>query len=65
MDSAETFCSLRFSTPTTIYFLKTVKELEGCPVRLITDLGTENGLAASMQCYFQDNLDAHCHVSSP
>lgn len=23
------------------YFSKTVKELEGCPVRLITDLGTE------------------------
>lgn len=47
------------------YFSKTVKELEGCPVRLITDLGTENGLAASMQCYFQDNSDAHRHVSSP
>ncbi|PFX17313.1 hypothetical protein AWC38_SpisGene18364 [Stylophora pistillata] len=29
-------------------YLKTVKELEGCPLRLNTDLGTENGLAASM-----------------
>lgn len=47
------------------YFSKTVKEMEGCPVRLITDLGTENGLAASMQCYFQDNSDAHRYVSSP
>ena len=47
------------------YFLNVVKELEGCPVRLITDLGTENGLAASMQCYFHDNPDAHRYVSSP
>lgn len=28
-------------------YLEIVKELEGCPLRLITDLGTENGLAAS------------------
>lgn len=46
------------------FYLNTVKELKGCPVRLITDLGTENGLAASMQCYFQDNSDAHRYVSS-
>ena len=30
------------------YFLSTVKELKGCSRQLITDLGTENGLAASM-----------------
>ena len=27
----------------------------GCPVELITDLGTENGLAAAMQSFFLDN----------
>lgn len=47
------------------YFLNTVKELKGCPAQLITDLGTENGLAASIQCYFKDNPDAHRYVASP
>ena len=47
------------------YFLNTVKELNGCPVQLITDLGTENGLAASIQSYFHDNTDTHRYVSSP
>ena len=36
-------------------YLKSVKELGGCPAELVTDLGTENGIAAAMQCYFQDN----------
>ena len=45
--------------------MNTVKELKGCPNQLITDLGTENGLAASVQCYFHDNADAHHFVSSP
>ena len=47
------------------YFLSTVKELKGCPRQLITDLGTENGLAASMQCYFHDDADVHHYFSSP
>lgn len=41
-----------------IYFLSIVNELKGYPRQLITDLGTENGLAASMQCYFHDDADA-------
>ena len=45
------------------YFLSTVKELKGYPRQLITDLGTENGLAASMLSYFHD--DAHHYFSSP
>lgn len=47
------------------YFLDTVKELGGVPVELVSDLGTENGLAASMQCYFRENADAHRYVPSP
>ena len=55
------------NSPDTIasFFLDTVNELNGCPIQLITDLGTENGLAASIQCYFRDNPDAHRYVSSP
>lgn len=47
------------------YFVSTVSEQGGCPVELITDLGTENGLAASIQGFFRDNPDAHRYVSSP
>lgn len=48
-----------------MYFLNIVQELKGCLVQLITDLGTENGLAVSMQCYFHNNPYAHRYVSSP
>ena len=47
------------------YFLNTVRELRGYLRELISDFGTENGLAASLQCYFHDNADAHRYVSSP
>jgi len=47
------------------FYLSTVTSLGGCPAELITDLGTENGLAASLQAYFRENPDAHRYVSSP
>ena len=47
------------------YIIRTVVEQGGCPVELITDLGTENGVAASLQAYFRDNPDAHRYVASP
>ena len=47
------------------YYLDAVNELNGCPKTLVTDMGTENGLAASIQCYFRDNLEAHRYVPSP
>ena len=37
----------------------------GCPVELITDLGTENSIAAGIQSLFRDNTEAHRYVSSP
>eukprot|EP00794_Sanderia_malayensis_P010306 gene10306-11370_t len=37
----------------------------GCPVELITDLGTESGIAAASQCFFRANGDAHRYVQSP
>ncbi len=51
------------STPAA-YYLETVRELGGCPVELISDLGTENGLTAAIHCYFRDNSDAHRYVPS-
>lgn len=42
-----------------------VEEFKGCPILLITDLGTENGFAASIQCYFRDDINAHRYVPSP
>ena len=46
-------------------YLETVKELGGCPVEVVTDLGTENSLLASIQSYFRQNPDAHRYVPSP
>ena len=47
------------------YYVDTVAELGGVPVELVTDLGTENGLLASMQCYLRENNDADRYVPSP
>ena len=46
-------------------FLDSVEEHAGCPVDLISDLGTENGTAASIQSFFRDDIDAHRYVPSP
>ena len=37
------------------FYLKQVKELGGCPLLLVTDCGSENGIAASIQCMFRTN----------
>ena len=34
------------------FYLSVVKELMGCPVELVTDLGTENAIVAAAQNYF-------------
>ena len=46
-------------------YLNCVKENGGCPVKLITDMGTENLLAASLQCFFREDENAHRFVPSP
>lgn len=46
-------------------YLQTVHELGGCPVELVTDLGTENVIAAAIQSFFRANPDAHRYVPSP
>ncbi|KAK2549202.1 hypothetical protein P5673_030424 [Acropora cervicornis] len=42
-----------------------LSEVGGCPIELITDLGTENGLAAALQSFFRDNPEAYRFVASP
>ena len=46
------------------FYLDCVGEHSGCPVQLLTDKGTENGTAATIQCFFRDSLDAHKYVKS-
>lgn len=46
-------------------FITAIRELKGCPVQLISDLGTDNGLVASIQSYFRETIDAHNYVASP
>ena len=47
------------------FSLQTGGRLGGCPVKLITNLETENELAASIQCFFRNNSEAHQYVASP
>ncbi len=54
------------------FYLNQVKEMNGCPLQLISDCGTENGIAASMQCFFRQNGNdelagekSHKYCSSP
>ena len=46
-------------------YITAIREFGGCPAQLVSDLGTENGLAASIQSYFKENIDAHRYVASP
>ena len=48
-----------------MYYVEAVKDLRGCPVEVVTDLGTENGLLASIQSYFRQNPDAHRYMYVP
>ena len=40
-------------------YLSCVEELQGAPVKIITDLSTENGLAAAIHSFFCQDADAH------
>ena len=46
------------------FFLKSVQEY-GCPVKLRSDCGTENGIMAAMQCQFRSEAHAHFYGTSP
>ena len=47
------------------FYRNAVEEFGGCPIDLITDLGTENGIIAAAQAFFRDDADSHRHVPSP
>ena len=48
-----------------IFYLKCVEEHNGCPVKVRTDCGTENGIISAMQCCFHDSAEAHVYGRSP
>ena len=59
--------SRKVEQPSRNYFqiyLNCVAGLEGCPVKLGTDCGTENGVMVAMQCTFQQDAEAHKYGSS-
>ena len=41
-----------------------MKEFQGCPIKLIADLGTENVLAVALQTYFTKDVNTHHYVPS-
>ena len=47
------------------YYLATIEEYGGCPVDLVTDLGTGNGIMAAIHAFFRDDPDSHRYVPSP
>ena len=48
-----------------IYFAQCISNLGGCPVKVRTDCGTENGIVSAMQCYLRGSPDAHKYGTSP
>ena len=41
------------------YFLDAVEEYGGCPVDLVTDKGTENGIIVAVQSFFRNDPVIH------
>ena len=46
-------------------YLSCVEELQGAPVKTMTDLGTENALAAAIHSFLRQDADAHQYIPSP
>jgi hypothetical protein len=47
-----------------MYYLEAVQQYNGCPIDFITDLGTENGLAAAIHTFSRNDPNSHRYVSS-
>ena len=56
--------SINSSSITGNIYLAYVKEFQRCPIKLITDLGIKNVLAASLQIYFGKDVNTHHYVPS-
>ena len=46
------------------YFLAAVEEYGGCPVDLVTNMTTENGVMPTIQSFFRDEPGSHRYVPS-
>ena len=46
------------------FYLECVNKHNGCPEKVRTDNGTENGTIALMQCYFRNDVKAHVYGKS-
>ena len=46
------------------FYLDCVARLSGCPEKVRTDNGTENGVIAVMQCLFRNDPKAHMYGRS-
>ena len=46
-------------------YLDAVKRFGGCPLKVRSDLGTENGIVAGAQAFFRNDLASHTDGSSP
>ena len=42
-----------------MYYLEAAQQYNGCPIDFITDLGTENGLAAAIHTFFRIDPNSH------
>ena len=59
-------CSNNYPDNIESYYPDAVEQYGGCPVKLDTDLGTENGTMAAIQAFFfRDDEHSHHFVSSP
>lgn len=47
------------------FFIECIREFSGCPVKLRSDCGTENGIVAAIQCELRGTADAHIFGTSP
>ena len=47
------------------YYLEAVTACNGCPIDLVTDLGTENGIMAGIHSFFRNDPNSHRYVPSP
>lgn len=48
------------------FYVDYIKQIQGCPIMIRTDCGTENGIMAAAQCFLRqdDEDDAHMGIEA-